>query len=169
MTAPASFLQCFCVSTTIAPGKVADPSSKRFRIAVQRLREETVAYVMQHADWPLGGVRGNVSGRDSVDMEYVADPDSPEIQNLESYQEHMSQRETFGGQTELQALSGLLNIAIVVHPSGDPEQREVGIYFCSRAGAKNVARRLNVGRRPVLHVMYDEQTQHYTAMVPRRA
>jgi hypothetical protein len=162
------FSACFLLLYYEWTGKVADPSSKRFRTAVQRLREETVEYVMQHADWPIGGVRGNSSGREHVAMEYVADPECPEIRDLESYGEHMAKRETFGGQTELQALSGLLNVGIMVHPSGDVEQREIGIYFCSRAAARDVARRLNVGRRPILHILYDEQAQHYSAIISGR-
>jgi hypothetical protein len=146
-------------------GVIVDPASERFKKAVQRLRVETVRYVLEHWDWPLGGVRGNPTGRESVELEYFADPEVSEIVDAESYRTLMAKRGTFGGQTELQALSGLLNCGIVVHPSNDEEQWELGIYFCSKAGAKNVARRLNVGRRPILHVLYDEKSQHYSAII----
>jgi hypothetical protein len=146
-------------------GVIPDSSSERFRRAVQRLRVETVQYVIEHWDWPLGGVRGNPTGGESVDMEYFADPECPEIEDRETYQAHMSQRKTYGGQTELQALSALLNCGIVVHPSNDECQWESGVFFCSRAGAKNVARRYNVGRRPVLHLSLDENIRHYEAIL----
>jgi hypothetical protein len=50
-------------------GVVVDPNSERFKKAVQRLREETVQYVIEHWKWPLGGVRGNMTGRESVELE----------------------------------------------------------------------------------------------------
>lgn len=148
-------------------GVVVDPTSERFKKAVQKLREETVQYVLEHWDWPLGGVRSNMTGRESVELEYFADPEVPEIVDKESYRRRMTKQVTFGGQTELQALSALLNCGIVVHPNSDEDQWELGIYFCSKAGAKNVARRLNVGRRPILHVLYDEKSQHYSAIISK--
>jgi phage pi2 protein 07 len=90
----------------------------------------------------------------------------PEIVDKESYRMRMTKQATFGGQTELQALSAILNCGIVVHPDNNEEQWELGIYFCSKAGAKNVAKRFNVGRRIILHVALDEDVRHYEAIVP---
>lgn len=145
-------------------GKLLNPNSARFSKVVQRLREETVDYVIKHWDWPLGGVRGNIKGSESVSMEYIADPDCPEIVDKASYASHMACPSTFGGQTELQALSALLNVGILVHPKRDAEN-DPGIYFCNRAGTKNVEQRRNVGRRKVLHLLFDERLQHYEAII----
>ncbi|GAQ90390.1 hypothetical protein KFL_006340090 [Klebsormidium nitens] len=146
-------------------GKLPDPNSARFKAAVQKLRTETVNYVVQHWTWPLGGIRGNVTGKESVEMEYAADPGCPEIVDKESYAAHMVENRTFGGQTELLALSALLNVCILVHPAHDPENGEKGIFFASRAGPRSVERRRNVGRRPVLHLLFDADTQHYDAII----
>lgn len=161
-----SVFACFYYASK---GELPDPFGKRFRTAVQKLREETVHYVVQHWDWPIGGVRGNVTGTESVEMEYVADPECPQISDKATYASHMSERETFGGQTELLALSALLNVGILVHPMQDTENGESAVYMCSRAGPKNVARRRNAGRRPVLHLLFDEAIQHYEAIIPGEA
>lgn len=145
-------------------GKIPDPNSAKFKKAVQKLREETVNYVAQHWSWPLGGVRGNISGQESVEADYVADPECAEISDKDSYTSHMIKRGAFGGQTELLALSALLNVCIIVHPTNDPDG-EKGIFFSTRAGPRSVERRRNVGRRPVLHLLFHADMQHYDAII----
>jgi hypothetical protein len=109
------FASVFLSFYRVCKGKLLDPNSAKFRRAVQRLRKETVDYVVQQWDWTLGEVRGNITGQESVGLEYIADPECKEIVNKASYATHMACRSTFGGQTELQALSALLNVGLLVH------------------------------------------------------
>jgi hypothetical protein len=61
-----------------------NPCNFGFRRAVQRLRAATVQYVVEHWEWPLGGVRGNATGeqagavsRDTHDLRIVREARRP--------------------------------------------------------------------------------------------
>lgn len=138
----------------------------------QRLRDAAVQYIIKNYRRPLDGVPGNATGRDLVYMEYVVDPElRGKVKGPKTYVEYMTNYTTYAGVTELHALSGLLRCGIVVHPHGSTQRNacEEGQYFNVQRGPSEVERKTNEFDDVILHLAFDEDSQHYSAIVSRHS
>jgi hypothetical protein len=81
-----------------------------------KLRHAAVDYILEHYRKPLGGIKGNLTGRDLVLLEYGSDAVDGEesVKGPLTYARKMRDGNTFGGNTELCALSAILKVAVVV-------------------------------------------------------
>lgn len=152
-------------------GKVLDPMKRypAMKAAAQRLREAVVKYIVRNYHRPLGGVKGNPSGRELVTMEYVFDPDVKGVKGPMTYAAYMGKYTTYGGETELQGLSGLLKCGIVVHPFGNTDKQgcEKGNYYNVCAGQGMTERMEKRDNDTVIHLYFDEHAEHYKAVLSR--
>lgn len=154
-------------------GTVLEPMSQsaipKMRKASHRLRLATVAYVLRHYRRPLGGAQGNSTGRELVTMEYVLDPNLKNVvKGPKTYAQYMSNYATFGGETELHAMSAMLKCAILVHSygTGTPESYVEGQYINAFRGAAVTSARQNPFGDPILHLHFDAGSEHYAAIIP---
>jgi hypothetical protein len=92
--------------------------------ASAKLRNAAVDYIIDHYRKPLGGIKGNMRGCDLVLLEYASDDHDGEenVRGPMTYARKMMDVTTFGGNTELHALSALLDVAIVVHQTAGTPQ-----------------------------------------------
>lgn len=150
-------------------GRLLDPwkNYRAMERAAQRLREAVVKYILRNYHRPLGGVKGNPTGRELVTMEYVLDPDVIGVKGPSTYATYMKNYTTYGGETELQGLSGLLRCGIVVHPFGITKREECkeGTYYNVHAGPDAIERREARDGDIVMHLYFDEKKEHYKAIL----
>lgn len=124
--------------------------------ASNHLRGLVVDYVLDHYRKPLGGVSGNMSGRELITLEYASDSTDGEssVRGPSTYARMMRDTNTHAGSTELFALSAILDAVIVVHyRNGDG--RHVVVDTLKR-GHKHLI---------ILHVLFDPQNKHYSPIL----
>ena len=124
--------------------------------ASNHLRGLAVDYVLDHYRKPLGGVSGNMSGRDLIALEYASDVSDGEgsVRGPLTYARKMRDTNTYGGNTELFALSAILDAIIVVHYLND-DGRHVVVDALNRGPSHLI----------VLHVLFDPPNQHYSPIL----
>lgn len=147
-------------------GVVIDPAASpgRMREASQFLRNAAVQYILKNYRRPLGGVRGNPTGRELVELEYATSV--PQVRGPLTYARYMTSPRTYAGETELSALSGILRSPIVVHRADTTGTTRV--YYNTAAGPEARSTNMNPLGDPVIHVAFDPRMQHYMALVPPR-
>jgi hypothetical protein len=143
-------------------GDLIKADGKKFKAASDKLRATTVDYILENWDCPLGDAAGNLTGQETVAFEYMSDPECTEISSQETYQNEMQRTHVFAGETELLALSAVLNCGIVVHIRNCLET----VYYNTNSGAADVQRRRNPERRAIIHVEFEKDSKHYKALVP---
>lgn len=142
-------------------GVLIPPSNALVR-ASKLLREATIKYLLLHYNRPVAKVQGNPTGRELIALEYGSDPTVP-VRGPKTYLEYMRRTTTFGGETELYALSGLLKVAIAVHRVD--ANRENIVYFNTCQSPEDRAARRNIDCFTVLHVLFDPRSKHYMAII----
>ena len=124
-------------------------SPSRLHDTSLKLRERAVDYVVRHYDTALG--EGFEKGKDLIMLEYGSSEDEsrgPPIQNLSQYGEQMRRPTTFGGNTEIVALSQVLRSNIVVVQEGVADQK----FLFPEPDT-------------TIHVRFDPRSEHYTPLV----
>lgn len=151
-------------------GHLIDPSKNvdKMRNVAEKLRASVVMYILKNYRRPLGGVPGNITGKDLVHMEYVYDPEiKNKVKGPGTYKDYMSCYTTFAGETELHGLSGILHCGIVVHPFGISTQEacQEGQYYNVAKGPEAVRLKRADPDDVIIHLSFDELGQHYSAIV----
>lgn len=124
--------------------------------ASSHLRGLVVDYVLEHYRKPLGGIPGNMYGRDLIALEYASDASDGEgsVRGPSTYARMMRDTNTYAGSTELGALSALLDAVIVVHYA-EGNGRHVVIDTLKR-GASHLI---------ILHILFSPKNKHYSPIL----
>ncbi|GAQ90926.1 hypothetical protein KFL_007020130 [Klebsormidium nitens] len=124
--------------------------------ASSHLRGLVVDYVLEHYRKPLGGIPGNMCGRELIALEYASDATDGEgsVRGPSTYARMMRNTNKYAGITELHALSALLDAVIVVHYSGGDGRHE--LLDTLKRGPSHLI---------ILHVLFDPQTKHYSPIL----
>jgi hypothetical protein len=126
-----------------------------------RLQDAAIGYVVRFWRSCIGGVRGNPTGREMVEIEYRSaegEDAAKSVRGPMSYAKYMRRRNTYGGHTELLALSGLLGAVIIIHRSDVVGGRV--LVHCNGF----LVKRSNPAKYRIIHLAFDPQMQHYEGM-----
>lgn len=147
--------------------KAIDPKkdAEKLKKASYRLRAACVDYLLRHYRRPLGGVKGNLTSRELILLEYASDASAKQVvKGPKTYKEYMMRPTTYGGETELHGLSGLLKVGIVIHNTKENDMK--GIYYNTLRGQEVSDTRANPWKDIVIHLAYDPDLEHYAAILP---
>lgn len=123
------------------------------RKAARHLRRQTVDYILEKYDTPMGIRPQTVTGRELIQNEFLSEGNDDGIRGPKSYRRVMYDPKTYASNAELVALSSLLKTRIVVH------QRDYPTYVFAYGGG---------AERPALHLRFDRGGPHYDPYVPSR-